>query len=761
MAFLNPLFLFGLLATGIPLVIHLWNRRRVVTIDFSSLIFITAAHRENARRFQFRQLLILLLRMAIIALIAFALARPFLTLGLPVASVRAKTDVIIVLDNSYSMAYQDVNGIRLDKAKALATDIIDTLRHGDSAALILMSDIPTPVFRQLTPDIESVTAAINDTETSYRTTNVQPSLELAHEILAESKQLNKEIYLISDFAQNGWANWNRLPNRSGARISLIPIAEGEAHNISIKEIRPSNQLIGVDLPFQLNVTTVNHSVAPLNQNILTLFIGGEKQKTMSFSAAANESLNTALTYNFSTPGTHIGYLTLTDDRLNIDNQRYFALDAVGEVRVLCVGEQTEYLTLALNPHKSGYRSSVVGRRLRGESVKSDPSLTDSRKLITDNYSNTMILPTQCTPDEFVTFPLEDYDVIVLADVLTMSRQINARLQEFIRQGKSIIAFVSDRSNATSYNAPDNVWLPARLGSPLTWTPPQQVRVYEETHPIFDIFPSEGFSMQYAPQFYNGIALQASSESNVIARFGDDTPFLVERSQGTSTVLLYNCGLFVQQMTTSNVSTTTYTNDLLVNPYFLPMLQQSVLYTTIASNNLLTWSGHIGDTYTAHYPRSAGGKASIRLMETDSRQQEEVSSPETSLPMETNDSRQFPIAILPIAEDGTLRFQGTERPGIYQIEVRTQDSIQRDFFAVNVDTTEADLTEIPLAQAAARVGAQTTADPEIEGTTVTADAYNVKRHGREIWGELLVLVVCLMLLESFLSNRESTLTTGEV
>ena len=761
MAFLNPLFLFGLLATGIPLVIHLWNRRRVVTIDFSSLIFITAAHRENARRFQLRQLLILLLRMAIIALIAFALARPFLTLGLPVASVRAKTDVIIVLDNSYSMAYQDVNGIRLDKAKTLATDIIDTLRHGDSAALILMSDIPTPVFRQLTPDIESVTAAINETKTSYRTTNVQPSLELAHEILAESKQLNKEIYLISDFAQNGWANWNRLPNRSGARISLIPIAEGEAHNISIKEIRPSNQLIGVDLPFQLNVTTVNHSVAPLNQNILTLFIGGEKQKTMSFSAAANESLNTALTYNFSTPGTHIGYLTLTDDRLNIDNQRYFALDAVGEVRVLCVGEQTEYLTLALNPHKSGYRSSVVGRRLRGESVKSDPSLTDSRKLITDNYSNTMILPTQCTPDEFVTFPLEDYDVIVLADVLTMSRQINARLQEFIRQGKSIIAFVSDRSNATSYNAPDNVWLPARLGSPLTWTPPQQVRVYEETHPIFDIFPSEGFSMQYAPQFYNGIALQPSSESNVIARFGDDTPFLVERSQGTSTVLLYNCGLFVQQMSTSNVSTTTYTNDLLVNPYFLPMLQQSVLYTTIASNNLLTWSGHIGDTYTAHYPRSAGGKASIRLMETDSRQQEEVSSPETSFPMETNDSRQFPIAILPIAEDGTLRFQGTERPGIYQIEVRTQDSIQRDFFAVNVDTTEADLTEIPLAQAAARVGAQTTADPEIEGTTVAADAYNVKRHGREIWGELLVLVVCLMLLESFLSNRESTLTTGEV
>ena len=783
MAFLNPLFLLGLLATGIPLVIHLWNRRRVVTIDFSSLIFITAAHRENARRFQLRQFLILLLRMAIIALIALALARPFLTLGLPVASVRAKTDVVIVLDNSYSMAYQDINGIRLDKAKTLATDIIDTLRHGDRASLILMSDIPKPVFRQLTPDIESVIAAINDTETSYRTTNVQPSLELAHEILTESEQLNKEIYLISDFAQNGWKNWNRLPNRSGARISLIPVAEGEAHNISIKEIRPSNQLIGVDLPFQLNVTTVNHSVAPLDQNILTLFIEGEKQKTMSFSVAANESLNTTLTYNFSTPGTHIGYFTLTDDRLNIDNQRYFALKALGEVRVLCVGEQTEYLTLALNPRThSGQRSVVSRQQETGIEERKDGRMgtpqssnlatfqpNADRRLLT---ANVMILPTRCTPDEFVTFPLEDYDVIVLADVLTISHQMRAQLQEFTRHGKSIIVFVSTRSDVASYNEPDNMWLPARLGSPLTWTPPQRVQAYEETHPIFDIFPSDGFSMQYAPQFYTGIALQPSSESNVIARFGDDTPFLVEQSQGASTVLLYNCGLMAGSSQQSAISDqqesvpspenlltdSHYTNDLLVNPYFLPMLQQSVLYTTIASNHLLTWGGHIGETYMAHYPRSAGGKASIRLM-TVSDQQEGIGSPETSL-LRTDGFRRFPTAVLPIAEDGTLRFQGTERPGIYQVEVRTQDRVQRDFFAVNVDTTEADLTEIPLAQAAAQIGAQTTADSEIKGTTVVADTYNMKRHGREIWGELLILGVCLMLLESFLSNRESALTVGE-
>ena len=738
MAFLNPLFLFGLLAAGIPLVIHLWNRRRFVTIDFSSLMFLTAAHRENARRFQLKQLLILLLRMAIVALIALALARPFLTLGLPVASVRAKTDLVIVLDNSYSMAYQDVDGVRFEKAKTLAINILDTLRHGDSAALILMSDIPNPVFRQLTPDLESVTKAINDTEVSYRTTNVQPSLELAHEILAESEQLNKEIYLISDFTQNGWKNWSRLPNRSGARISLISVTKGEAHNTSIKEIRPSNQLIGVNLPLQLNVTTMNHSVAPLEENILTLFIGGEKEKTMRFSVAANESLNTTLTYNFFTPGTHIGYFTLTEDRLNVDNRRYFALNVLGEVRVLCVGEETEYLTLALNPHKNSRQQSVsVSNQQR--------DFLNARRLTAD----TMILPTQCTPAEFETFPLEDYDVIILADVSKISRQTNAQLQEFIRHGKSIIAFVSSRSNAKSYNDLSDVWLPAQLGAALTWTPPQQVHTYREEHPVFDVFSSEGFSTQYAPQFYNGVTLYPLSESNVIARFGDDTPFLVERSQGTSVVLLYNCGLLTQQATTSNTNdtstaTTAYTNDLLVNPYFLPMLQQSVLYTATASNNLLAWEGHVGDTYTASYPQSAGGKATIRLKNTAGEWNDNTSKPDES---EVDNS-----TAVPIAEDGTLRFRGIERPGIYQIEVQTQNRIQRDFFAANVDTTEGDLTEIPMEQAAARVGARTATDKEAEGTTIEADAYNINRHGREIWGELLILVICLMLLESFLSNR---------
>ncbi len=691
MAFLNPLFLFGLLAATIPLIIHLWSRRQAVTVDFSSLMFLVAAHRQNVRRVQLKQLLILLLRMLIVALIALALARPFLTLGLPLAAVRAKTDVVIVLDNSYSMQYKDVDGIWFEKAKTLAIDVIRSLRHGDSASLILMSDIPHPVFRQLTPDIESVIAAIEQAEVSYRATNIQSSVELAHDILSDSTQQNKEIYIISDFAQNGWEDWGIVPNRSGARIVLLPVTQGNPHNTNIEEIRPSHQLIGVDLPFHINTKLNNHSDTPISQLTLSFYVGEKKKKTQTFSATADESVMTSLTHTFTGPGTYTGYFELTDDRLNADNRRYFALEALGEIRVLCVSNQTEYLTLALNPN--------VNKQTVNVSLK--PS---------------MIQPTACTPTEFETYPLESVDIILLADVSVLSTKAIEQLRESIRQGKGIIVFTSDNYNLS--------WLPAQFGQPITWQIPQQVSKYNQTHPIFEIFPDNILSGQYGPRFFQSMTVSPTSDASVIARFGDETPFLIERSEGKSHILLFNCKL--QQQPNSN--------ELLVNPYFLPLIQHSILYVMHkdTKKNIT-----VGDTYVASYPQNSGGRAWIKRV--DSTDDEDIS-------------------VVPISENGTVRYELTELPGIYQIDVKAQDKLYRDFFAVNTPAVEADLTSISLQLASERVDAQ--AGKTSETGELDTEELDIKRHGREIWGELLIFAVCLLLLEGFLSNRASKSTSGE-
>ena len=694
MGFLNPIFLLGILTAAVPLIIHLWRRHQAKTVDFSSLMFLLAAHRQNVRRIQLKHLLILLLRVLIIILIALALARPLLKNQFAFAGGRTKTSVVIILDNSYSMGYQGVQGGRFETAKEIALEVAQSLQRGDSASVILMSDIPDPLFPKLTKDLNQVREAIRRSQISYRATLVLPSLEMAHDILEASNDLNKEIYLISDFNRNGWARWNRVLNRSGARIFLLPLNDEVTDNISIEEVQASSQLIGLGLPTGLEVAIGNHSDASLVDTTLTLFIDEQKRRSISPQGGAGESVTLAFTHQFESPGTHTGYLELTADRLPLDNRRYFALDAYGQVRVLCIGDQTMFLALALNP-----------------SVQGQPN------------TSSPFLPATASLEALEDLVLAEYDILILADVPAFSTRIQQQLQAFMRAGKSVIYFVGNDVNTASYNAFAD-WLPANVGQPIAWQPPVTLSNYKADSPIFEIFKQEDFAGQYAPQFYRGLELKPARDARIIAQLNDGTPFLIERPINRGMALLFNVS--AAQSGASN---------LLVNQNFLPLLQQTVLYTKAVQSahqrNLI-----VGESYTANYRWSATATAQItRLGDT---------IPSSKM--------------LSLAEDGSLTFSGTDVPGIYQVEGQGKDTLLRDFFAVNVDATESDLQSVPIQEAAARIGAQTKVISESEALEQTLNTYRV---GVEIWSELLLVALILMLIEGILSNRESTISDDSV
>lgn len=686
MGFLNPILLFGILAAAIPLLIHLWSRRQARRVDFSSLMFLLVAHRQNVRRIQLKNLLILLLRVAIITLIALALSRPLLKNQFSFAGARAKTSAVIILDNSFSMGYQGVRGQRFEKAKEVALEVVDSLRHGDSVAVILMSDIPDAIFLKLTRDLDAAEAEIRQAEVSGRSTLVPPSLELAHDILVTAVSPNKEIYLISDFGKNGWDTWGRVPNRSGAKIFLLPIGEADGDNTSIEELQVSNQLIGAHRPVQLNVSVNNHSASSADEITLTLFIGGKKRRSLSFNVRAHESIATTFTHKFESPGTHTGHVNLTPDRLQVDNRRYFAFGAYGQIRALCVGEQTLYLTLALNPE-----------------IQTTPS------------TEFTIRPVSCSVREFVDFALEDYDVLIFADVPQLADRAKQQLQSFIRAGKSVVYFVSDRVDVSSYNQFAD-WMPANLGTTMTWRPPLTMSKFDTNHPIFDIFGADDFSGQYAPQFYQGLILGPAEDARVIAELSDGTPLVVERRIHSGRTFAFNVS--ASQLDASN---------LMVNPHFVPLLQQTVLYAKAAQaahdKNLL-----VGETFTANYRHAQATKASVERVGDSSGSIENV----------------------PIGASGALKFDGTDLPGIYQVDIHGRERLVRDFFAVNVEPAESDLRAIEIQEAIDRVDAQ----PLVSSPSEPLDrALNSHRMGKEIWGELLIVALIFLLIEGILSNHE--------
>src|SRR5580692_4502872 len=95
--------LFGLFALAIPVVLHLLQRRHFDTLDWGAMQFLPDSVATQRRRW-LDELLLLLLRMAMIALIVFALASPFSTSAwLAPLGDHATRDVVIVVDGSYSM----------------------------------------------------------------------------------------------------------------------------------------------------------------------------------------------------------------------------------------------------------------------------------------------------------------------------------------------------------------------------------------------------------------------------------------------------------------------------------------------------------------------------------------------------------------------------------------------------------------------------------------------------------------------------------
>ena len=118
MSFLAPLFFAGLAALVVPVLIHLIQRERKNVVPFPSLMFVRRIPYSSIRRRRIHNWALLMLRLAALALIVAAFARPFLRSASLAAAAGGARDVIVLLDRSYSMGHGD----QWDRARSAAVD---------------------------------------------------------------------------------------------------------------------------------------------------------------------------------------------------------------------------------------------------------------------------------------------------------------------------------------------------------------------------------------------------------------------------------------------------------------------------------------------------------------------------------------------------------------------------------------------------------------------------------------------------------------
>jgi len=103
MSFLYPLFLAGIAAVGIPIILHMIRRQTRKRVTFSSLMFLRTTMPRFKNRSRLENLLLLVLRCIILCLLAFALARPYLPGHAEENPVHLARRIVLLLDTSASM----------------------------------------------------------------------------------------------------------------------------------------------------------------------------------------------------------------------------------------------------------------------------------------------------------------------------------------------------------------------------------------------------------------------------------------------------------------------------------------------------------------------------------------------------------------------------------------------------------------------------------------------------------------------------------
>ncbi len=137
MGFLAPLYIAGILAVGLPILFHLIRRHPQGKQAFSSLMFLSPSPPRLTKRSRLSNLLLLILRAAAVLLLAFAFARPFMNSLL----AEDKSDatgrrIALLVDQSASMRRADL----WNQAKQKAEDFLKTVKPQDQVALYVFDD---------------------------------------------------------------------------------------------------------------------------------------------------------------------------------------------------------------------------------------------------------------------------------------------------------------------------------------------------------------------------------------------------------------------------------------------------------------------------------------------------------------------------------------------------------------------------------------------------------------------------------------------
>lgn len=722
---LNAAMLIGLAGAAIPIVIHLLNRRNDPVVDWGAMQFLEFSPRER-RRLNLDELLLMLARMALLALVAFALARPFWSPTPAGASSSAvpsagdsgvRRDVVLVLDGSTRMGRQAGGTTPRDRAIAWARAFVKRLKPGDSVALLLARDRVRGVVDPPSFDLDRVDRALADAPPSRGSSDLPSAIGEAFRILERTGNPARDVIVLSDARRSSWRpgdlpRWSllrdlrrRMPDPPRVWAPTFAVAEGSdgPPDGSVGPLELSRAVLTPGLPVEVTAAVANAGPGPMTRGVELVVDGSAVPGSSKVVGPVPAGGKIPVTFRteFDRPGSHLVAVRLAPDPdpLPTDDESARPVSVASALSVLLVdGEpgleplsgEVDFLRAALAP-------------------TGDPS--------------PLVRASTVTAREFKADDLKGKRVAVLANVDRLGPELSAALGAFVEAGGGLLIAPGDRIDADAWNDKGTrAWLPARLG-PIKGDPAKKTAVAHPAPRTFDgpalgpLGKGDAPALGEADLFAYRV-LEPVPGASVVARLDAGDPWIVERQVGKGRVALLASSIDAEGGT------------LPVNPDFVPFAHELIAHLASGAEGPTS----IKPGEPLEFPLDPAPPADVKALTVITPSGVKVEAP-----------------VLRSGHSARVRLAETSEPGIYRLALATPPGAFA-YAAVVGDDRDADPSPLEAPEVEALEQNWPLAfDPD--PARLADRVLEVDRARRnEIWQGLILAALAALCLEVWLTRR---------
>ena len=704
MSFLYPLFLAGIAAISLPIILHMIRRHTRKRIAFSSLMFLRTTIPRFKNRSRPENLLLLTLRCLIICLLAIAFSRPFFEKPGRDVTAGVGRRVVLLIDTSASMNREDLWRQAVNQAQSVLNDLKPTDRL---CVMNFDKDTRTlagfEMWNELEPAqrVPVIKEQISKLSPTWASTNLANALISAAEAI-EDNEINdkllineRQIILISDLQQGSDLDaltTYEWPERT--ELIVKSVTAKKTTNAAMQVMASSNYITQSDPNEQVRVRITNSADAISEQFQLSWAVFMQENnsvKPASVYVPPGQSIVTELP-----PGPNDitdRKLLLTGDGQDFDNTLYLAPNMEQQINILYIGSDSPG-----NPKQMLYYIEHAFQK-------------------TSSLSFNII---SHQPDNALTEKdIKNAQLIIITDALKSEQ--TRLLRDNLESGNTILV---------ALKSPESAPVVSELASLGTLECEEaNVKDYrmfgsiDFEHPILKPFSDPRFGDFSKIHFwkYRKIILDNDSQARILAHFDNDDPALVELPVGKGSLLVLTSGW---QPTDSQFA---------LSSKFVPLLY-----------SILECKGTLGVKQSQYF---VGDTIEIPQSLVSEGEKVQIQKPDGSV-----------VSL----EAGQDTFDQADQPGFYSVK----SSQASRLFAVNVPVQECRTAPLPV-EDIERFGVtftETTGKASEQIEKVKAHQSFVEmEYQQKFWRWLFIALFVLLLMEIWLGGRltrPSILTQGE-